>query len=56
MHLHKRALSSPASLRQSLKNRKDKLLDKIKSAESEDQASITLEQAKATALDEDLGD
>jgi superfamily II DNA or RNA helicase len=56
MHLHKRALSSPAALRQSLKNRKNRLLDKIKNAETEDQASITLEQTRATALDEDLGD
>ncbi|OPY50646.1 MAG: putative ATP-dependent RNA helicase [Methanosaeta sp. PtaU1.Bin060] len=56
MHLHKRGISSPAALRQSLKNRKNKLLSKIKSAESEDQASLPFEQAKATVLDEDLGD
>ena len=56
MHLHKRALSSPASLRQSLKNRKGRLMDRIQNAEAEEQTSITPEQAKATALDEDLGD
>jgi superfamily II DNA or RNA helicase len=56
MHLHKRALSSPASLRQSLKNRKSRLMDRVHNAETEEQTSITLEQAKATALDEDLGD
>jgi superfamily II DNA or RNA helicase len=56
MHLHKRALSSPASLRQSLKNRKGRLIDRVQNAEADDQTSVTLEQAKATALDEDLGD
>jgi len=56
MHLHKRGISSPAALRQSLKNRRDKLLAKIKNAESEEQASLPFEQAKATVLDEDLGD
>ena len=56
MHLHKRALSSPASLRQSLKNRKGRLIDRVQNAETDEQTSITLEQAKATALDEDLGD
>jgi len=56
MHLHKRGLSSPASIRQSLKNRKDRLIDRVQNAESEEQTSITLEQVKATALDEDLGD
>ncbi|MGD0954149.1 MAG: helicase-related protein [Methanotrichaceae archaeon] len=56
MHLHKRALSSPASLRQSLKNRKGRLMDRVQNAETEEQTSITPEQAKATALDEDLGD
>lgn len=56
MHLHKRALSSPASLRQSLKNRKGRLMDRVQNAEAEEQTSITPEQAKATALDEDLGD
>ena len=56
MHLHKRALSSPASLRQSLKNRKGRLMDRVQNAETEEQTGITPEQAKATALDEDLGD
>jgi len=56
MHLHKRALSSPAALRQSLKNRKGRLIDRVQNAEAEEQTSITPEQAKATALDEDLGD
>lgn len=55
MHLHKRALSSPA-LRQSLKNRKGRLIDRIHNVETDEQTSINLEQAKATALDEDLGD
>jgi superfamily II DNA or RNA helicase len=56
MHLHKRGLSSPASIRQSLKNRKSRLIDRVQNAETEEQTSITLEQVKATALDEDLGD
>lgn len=56
MHLHKRGLSSPASIRQSLKNRKGRLIDRVQNAEAEEQTSITLEQVKATALDEDLGD
>ncbi|MDF0591838.1 helicase-related protein [Candidatus Methanocrinis natronophilus] len=56
MHLHKRALSSPAALRQSLKNRRDKLHREIASQEIEDQLSITPEELKATALDEDYGD
>ncbi len=56
MHLHKRGISSPAALRQSLKNRKDKLISKIKREEIEDQASLAFEQAKATVLDEELGD
>jgi hypothetical protein len=46
MHLHKRGISSPAALRQSLKNRRDKLLSKIKGAESEDQASLPSNRQK----------
>jgi SNF2 family DNA or RNA helicase len=56
MHLNKRGLSSPAALRQSLKNRRDKLQREIESQEVEDQLSITPEELKATALDEDYGD
>lgn len=56
MHLHKRALSSPAALRQSLKNRRDRLQREIESQEIEDQSSVTPDEVKATALDEDYGD
>jgi len=56
MHLHKRALSSPASLRKSLKNRRASVLEKIKNEETTDDTSISPADAKANALDEDAGD
>jgi superfamily II DNA or RNA helicase len=56
MHLHKRGLSSPAALRQSLKNRRDRLYREIESHEIEVQSIVSPEELKATALDEDYGD
>lgn len=54
MHLHKRALSSPYALRISLKNRLNKVTDKINNKEFSDEQSITPEQAKANALDDEV--
>ena len=56
MHLHKRALSSPFALRISLKNRLNNLIDKIDNKEFSDEQSITPNQAKANALDEEITD
>ncbi len=55
MHLHKRALSSPAALRQSLKNRRERIRSKIQDQES-GEVSVTPAFAKANALDDDFGD
>jgi superfamily II DNA or RNA helicase len=56
MHLHKRALSSPAALRQSLRNRRERIRSKIQDQESDEEVSVTPEFAKANALDNDFGD
>lgn len=58
MHLHRRALSSPESLRISLKNRLKKVNDRIKktSAESSDEAGLTDEEARSEVLDGDPGE
>ena len=55
LHLHKRALSSPEALRQSLKNRREGIqqnLDDLIEAE----AGLSTEAAKANVLDEDPGE
>ncbi len=54
LHLHKRALSSPEALRRSLKNRRAGLQSRL--AEQLDQASVTVDVARANALDEDTGE
>lgn len=56
LHLHKRALSSPAALRQSLRNRRARLIARMRDAESEEDLISSPDQARATVLDEDLGD
>jgi len=56
MHLHKRALSSPAALRQSLKNRRERIRLKIQDQEAGEDVSVTPALAKANALDDDFGD
>lgn len=56
MHFHKRALSSPAALRQSLKNRQKALLQKLKGQGTQEELSIPETVAKATVIDEDPGE
>lgn len=56
MHFHKRALSSPEALRQSLRNRQKALLQKLKGKFEEEESSIPIAVAKATVIDEDLGE
>lgn len=56
MHLHKRALSSPKSLRESLKNRRKRIIEKISGKEASTAQNIAPAQVKATALDEDHSD
>ena len=61
VHFLKRALSSPEALRQSLKNREDKLNSYLEdledaAAELEDRAGVTEEMAQANALDNDPGE
>ncbi len=57
LHLHKRALSSPEALRQSLKNRKESLEQRLQSLlESEAEAGVTRDEARANVLDEDTGE
>ena len=56
MHLQKRALSSPGALRISLKNRLENVIDKINKEETSDYMSISVAQAKANALDEEVVD
>jgi ERCC4-related helicase len=55
LHLHKRALSSPAALRQSLKNRKESLQQRIEE-ELSAEVSISEDEAKANVFDEDTGE
>ncbi len=54
LHLHKRALSSPEALRRSLKNRRAGLQSRLKEQLAE--ASVSVEVARANALDEDTGE
>ena len=55
LHLHKRALSSPAALRASLRNRRAGLERLLAGAEA-DEETMPLEAARANALDEDTGE
>ncbi|MBU0491456.1 MAG: DEAD/DEAH box helicase [Chloroflexi bacterium] len=57
MHLHKRALSSPESLRRSLRNRRENLLRRLAGATSDDdETGVPLDVARANVLDEDPGE
>lgn len=57
LHLHKRALSSPEALRQSLKNRRESLQQRLQSLlELEAEAGVTRDEARANVLDEDTGE
>ncbi len=55
LHLHKRALSSPEALRQSLQNRKESLQQRIEE-ELSAEVSISEGEAKANVFDEDTGE
>lgn len=55
LHFHKRALSSPAALRASLRNRENALRRRLLPAE-DDQPELPEEVARANALDYDAGD
>ena len=55
LHLHKRALSSPAALRASLDNRRESLKRRAKE-ELGVEIAISESEAKATVLDEDTGE
>jgi superfamily II DNA or RNA helicase len=58
LHLHKRALSSPAALRQSLVNRRAVLERRIKelSPSEDEEETLPVAVARANALDEDIGE
>jgi len=57
MHLHKRALSSPEALRCSLRNRRERLKQRLASATAEaEETAIPPEVARANVLDEDTGE
>jgi len=57
MHLHKRALSSPEALRCSLRNRRERLKQRLTSAIAEaEEIPIPPEVARANVLDEDTGE
>ncbi len=61
VHFLKRALSSPEALRQSLRNRRDKLTDRLEKLESDDEnaeetAGVSEQLAQANALDSDPGE
>ena len=57
MHLHKRALSSPEALRCSLRNRRERLKQRLASARAEvEEIPIRPEIARANVLDEDTGE
>lgn len=64
MHLHKRALSSPEALRCSLRNRRERLRQRMELRETgffpkntvSEEASIPPEVARANVLDEDTGE
>ena len=55
LHLHKRALSSPEALRQSLRNRREGIQQKLDEL-IEAEAGLSTEMAKANVLDEDPGE
>lgn len=55
LHLHKRALSSPAALRCSLRNRRIALQQRLQGL-TEDEAGLPFEAARANVLDEDFGE
>lgn len=57
LHLHKRALSSPEALRSSLRNRRERLRQRLAVARAEaEECSISAEVARANVLDEDTGE
>jgi SNF2 family DNA or RNA helicase len=64
IHFLKRALSSPAALRESLKNRQDKLQGRLEDLEEEESEQTVIEEtagvsesmAQANALDDDPGE
>ncbi|MFW6115918.1 MAG: helicase-related protein, partial [Chloroflexota bacterium] len=59
LHLHKRALSSPEALRCSLRNRRQRLQQRLKEAVAqaeEGEAPISPDAARANVLDEDTGE
>ena len=57
MHLHKRALSSPEALRCSLRNRRERLKQRLAGAIAEaEETAIPPEVARANVLDEDPGE
>ena len=57
MHLHKRALSSPEALRCSLRNRRERLRQRLATATAAvEEIPIPLEIARANVLDEDTGE
>jgi superfamily II DNA or RNA helicase len=57
MHFHKRALSSPEALRCSLRNRRERLKQELEDALAKtEEASISIEAARANVLDEDPGE
>ncbi len=57
MHLHKRALSSPEALRCSLRNRRERLKQRLAGAMAEaEETIIPPDVARANVLDEDTGE
>jgi len=57
MHLHKRALSSPEALRCSLRNRRERLRQRLAGVSSEaEETAIPPDVARANVLDEDTGE
>ncbi len=56
LHLHRRGLSSPYSLRISLKNRLRRIEEKIQNKDERSEQSVSVVQAKAVALDEEGGE
>jgi superfamily II DNA or RNA helicase len=55
LHLHKRALSSPEALRQSLRNREEALRQRLEGVSVSD-SGLSVEAAKANIMDEDPGE
>lgn len=56
LHIHRRGLSSPYALQRSLKNRLARITDKILKEDYTPDQSVSENQAKAVALDEEGGD